>query len=159
MTRKGDDKGDFDDGKLLEFIDMNLNKFHISSVYLKKYPFCRHIHSAIDSTLALKNDSKDLKDLNNLKKDCSDISSIDIETYKIASEHDNYTPKNAQDLKQSLPYAVAIALALDDLSLDSIDELISFATIASALHVQKKYIINAVPTKKEVCDMYKKKGV
>ena len=67
---------------------------------------------------------KDLKDLNNLKIDCSDISSIDIETYKIASEHDNYTPKNAQDLKQSLPYAVAIALVLDDLSLDSIDELI-----------------------------------
>ena len=103
---------------------MNLNKFHINNVYLKKYPFCRHIHSAIDSTLALKNDLKDLKDSNNLKIDCSDISSIDIETYKIASEHDNYTPKNEQDLKQSLPYAVAIALVLDDLSLDSIDELI-----------------------------------
>ena len=97
---------------------MNLNKFHINNVYLKKYPFCRHIHSAIDSTLTLKND------LNNLKIDCSDISSIDIETYKIASEHDNYNPKNAQDLKQSLPYAVAIALVSDDLSLDSIDELI-----------------------------------
>ena len=65
-----------------------------------------------------------MKDLNNLEIDCSDISSIDIETYKIASEHDNYNPKNAQDLKQSLPYAVAIALVLDDLSLDSIDELI-----------------------------------
>ena len=122
--RHCDDKGNFDDGKLLEFIDMNLNKFHINNVYLKKYPFCRHIHSAIDSTLALKNDLKDLKDSNNLKIDCSDISSIDIETYKIASEHDNYNPKNEQDLKQSLPYAVAIALVLDDLSLDSIDELI-----------------------------------
>ena len=110
-----------DDSKLSQFIDMNLNKFHINNVYLKKYPFCRHIHSAIDSTLALKND---LKDLNNFEIDCSDISSIDIETYKIASEHDNYDPKNEQDLKQSLPYAVAIALVLDDLSLDSIDELI-----------------------------------
>ena len=116
-----DENGNLDDSKLSQFIDINLNKFHINNVYLKKYPFCRHIHSAIDSTLALKND---LKDLNNLKIDCSDISSIDIETYKIASEHDNYTPKNAQDLKQSLPYAVAIALVLDDLSLDSIDELI-----------------------------------
>ena len=119
-----DENGNLDDSKLSQFLDINLNKFHINDVYLKKYPFCRHIHSAIDSTLALKNDSKDLKDLNNLKKDCSDISSIDIETYKIASEHDNYNPKNAQDLKQSLPYAVAIALFLDDLSLDSIDELI-----------------------------------
>ena len=116
-----DENGNLDDSKLSQFIDINLNKFHINNVYLKKYPFCRHIHSAIDSTLALKND---LKDLNNLEIDCSDISSIDIETYRIASEHDNYNPKNAQDLKQSLPYAVAIALVLDDLSLDSIDELI-----------------------------------
>ena len=107
-----------DDSKLSQFIDMNLNKFHISNVYLKKYPFCRHIHSAIDSTLALK------KELKNLEIDYSDISSIDIETYRIASEHDNFNPKNAQDLKQSLPYAVTIALVLDDLSLDSIDELI-----------------------------------
>lgn len=121
FVRHSDDNGNLDDSKLSQFIDMNLNKFHISNVYLKKYPFCRHIHSAIDSTLALKND---LKDLNNLAIDCSDISSIDIGTYKIASEHDNYDPKNAQDLKQSLPYAVAIALVLDDLSLDSIDELI-----------------------------------
>ena len=107
-----------DDSKLSKFIDMNLNKFHINNVYLKKYPFCRHIHSAIDSTLALK------KELKNLEIDYSDISSIDIETYRIASEHDNFNPKNAQDLKQSLPYAVAISLVLDDLSLDSIDELI-----------------------------------
>ena len=115
------ENGNLDNSKLSQFIDINLNKFHINNVYLKKYPFCRHIHSAIDSTLVLKND---LKDLNNLEIDCSDISSIDIETYKIASEHDNYNPKNVQDLKQSLPYAVAIALVLDDLSLDSIDELI-----------------------------------
>ena len=53
-----------------------------------------------------------------------DIDSIDIETYKVASEHDNYSPKNIQDLKQSLPYAVAISLLCDDLSLDAIDELL-----------------------------------
>ena len=122
-----DENGNLDDSKLSQFLDINLNKFHINDVYLKKYPFCRHIHSAIDSTLVLKNKSKESNELNDLKDleiDYSDISSIDIETYKIASEHDNYNPKNAQDLKQSLPYAVAIALFLDDLSLDSIDELI-----------------------------------
>ena len=116
--RHCDDKGNFDVSKLSQFIDMNLNRFHISNVYLKKYPFCRHIHSAIDSTLSLK------EELN--KSICSfeNIGSIDIETYRIASEHDNFNPKNVQDLKQSLPYAVAISLVLDDLSLDSIDELI-----------------------------------
>ena len=119
-----DENGNLDGSKLSQFIDINLNKFHINNIYLKKYPFCRHIHSAIDSTLVLKNEWNDLKNLDDLKIDYSDISSIDIETYRIASEHDNYNPKNEQDLKQSLPYAVAIALVLDDLSLDSIDKLI-----------------------------------
>ena len=116
FDRHADDNGNLDDSKLSQFIDMNLNKFHINNVYLKKYPFCRHIHSAIDSTVLLKDE------LNNIHFD--DIDSIDIETYKIASEHDNFNPKNVQDLKQSLPYAVAIAIVCDDLSLDSIDELI-----------------------------------
>ena len=114
-----DENGNFDALKLSEFIDINLNRFHINEVYLKKYPFCRHIHSAIDSTLILKDELNKL-DLDNLEN----ISSIDIETYKIASEHDNCNPKNIQDLKQSLPYAVAISLVSEDLSLDSIDVLI-----------------------------------
>ena len=114
-----DENGNFDALKLSEFIDINLNRFHINEVYLKKYPFCRHIHSAIDSSLFLKDELNKL-DLDNLEN----ISSIDIETYKIASEHDNCNPKNIQDLKQSLPYAVAISLVSEDLSLDSIDVLI-----------------------------------
>lgn len=105
-----------DNSQLSKFIEINLNRFHINNVYLKKYPFCRHIHSAIDSTLALK------EELDNL--DLEDIDSIEIETYKVASEHDNFNPKNLQDLKQSLPYAVAISLVCDDLSLDTIDNLI-----------------------------------
>ena len=107
-----------DDSELSQFVDINLNRFHIINVYLKKYPFCRHIHSAIDSTLILK------EEIANLDLNFDDIDSIDIETYKVASEHDNYSPKNIQDLKQSLPYAVAISLLCDDLSLDAIDELL-----------------------------------
>ncbi len=107
-----------DDLDLSHFIDINLNGFHINEVYLKKYPFCRHIHSAIDSTSNLK------EEIGNLGLDLNDVESIDIETYRIASEHDNYNPRNLQDLKQSLPYAVALSLALDDLSLDSIDKLV-----------------------------------
>ena len=117
--RHCDENDNFDYSRLSDFIDMNLKKFHINDVYLKKYPFCRHIHSAIDSALALKEDLNELG-LDNLEN----ISSIDIETYRIASEHDNYKPRNIQDLKQSLPYAVAISLVSNDLSLDSIDELI-----------------------------------
>ncbi|AMK14892.1 MmgE/PrpD family protein [Methanobrevibacter olleyae] len=120
-----DNKGDIDSLKISQFLKDNLNKFHINEAYLKKYPFCRHIHSAIDSALALKDDLNDLNSNSKLNySDCLDlIKSIDVDTYKIASEHDNYNPKNLQDLKQSLPYAVAISLVSNDLSLDSIDEL------------------------------------
>ena len=110
------------------FLDDNLGQFRINEVYLKKYPFCRHIHSAIDSSLKLKesiNDSEMFRKSNDCDLSFNDlIDSIEIKTYKIASEHDNYSPKNPQDLKQSLPYAVAISLESNDLSLDNIDNLI-----------------------------------
>ena len=148
--------------------------FHINEVYLKKYPFCRHIHSSIDASLFLKeslnrnldnlgnldnldnldnlenlenldnldnlgnsdnsngldnfnglDNSNGLDNLNNLNNlNFSQIDSIEIKTYKIASEHDNFSPKSPQDLKQSLPYAIAISLVSKDLSLDNIDKLI-----------------------------------
>ena len=101
-----------------EFLEENLGRFHIRSVYLKKYPFCRHIHSAIDSTLFLK------KYLDNLHLDIEVIKEIKVETYQIASEHDNFNPTNMEELKQSLPLAVAIALVCDNLGLDVIEELI-----------------------------------
>ncbi|WP_225370038.1 MmgE/PrpD family protein [Methanobrevibacter arboriphilus] len=37
------------------------------------------------------------------------LKKITIETYKIASEHDNFNPESKEDIKQSLPYAVAIS--------------------------------------------------
>ncbi|MBO5840049.1 MAG: MmgE/PrpD family protein [Methanobrevibacter sp.] len=135
-----DENGNIDYERIGEFLDNNLNKFHINEVYLKKYPFCRHIHSAIDSALALKSD------LNG--SDLESISSIDIETYRIASEHDNFNPKNIQELKQSLPYAVAISLACDEVSLDSIDELIDkglFSEEVSEEEILKiKNIVNKI---------------
>ncbi|MBP5699268.1 MAG: MmgE/PrpD family protein, partial [Methanobrevibacter sp.] len=135
-----DENGNIDYERIGEFLDNNLNKFHINEVYLKKYPFCRHIHSTIDSALALKSD------LNG--SDLESISSIDIETYRIASEHDNFNPKNIQELKQSLPYAVAISLACDEVSLDSIDELIDkglFSEEVSEEEILKiKNIVNKI---------------
>ena len=37
------------------------------------------------------------------------------------------------------------------------DKVIKLATISSALHVQKKYVIDATPTIEEVYDVYNKK--
>lgn len=40
---------------------------------------------------------------------------------------------------------------------ENIDKVIKLATISSALHVQKKYVIDATPTIEEVYDVYNKK--
>ncbi len=96
----------------LEQLGKNLQ---IEDVYFKVYPFCRHIHSSIESAIFLHN---------TLKKDYLSIDSIDIYTYKIASEHDNYNPSNMEELRQSLPMAVAIALVCGEVSLTKINYLI-----------------------------------
>ncbi len=83
---------------LNDYLNKSIGKFHINEVYLKKYPFCRHLHSSIDSIV-------NIKDNNDLNID--DIDEISIITYKIASNHNNFNPKNKEDIKQSLPYAVA----------------------------------------------------
>jgi len=73
-----------DKDSIKKFLDENFYKFHINEVYIKKFPFCRHIHSAIDSTLILKHYIEESP------KDINAIDSIQIETYKIASEHNNF---------------------------------------------------------------------
>ncbi|MCL2157710.1 MAG: MmgE/PrpD family protein, partial [Methanobrevibacter sp.] len=113
-----------DENYLKSFLDKELGKFHINDVYFKKYPFCRHLHSSIDSVLHIKRklvyENKEYN-LNNFKAE--DIEEIIIETYKIASEHNNYSPKNKEYLKQSLPFAIAIAILYDDFNLETIDKI------------------------------------
>ena len=121
------DKLEKDKYYLKNLLDNELGKFHINDVYFKKYPFCRHLHSTIDSVLAVKrelvNEYKDEKNYNFNNFKIEDIEKIIIETYKIASNHDNYSLKNKEDLKQSLPYAVAIAILYDDFRLEFIDNI------------------------------------
>ena len=61
--------------------------YHIMDVYFKKYPICRHLHSSIDATIEIYKEmiSKNVK--------VDDIVSINVKTYKIASEHDNNNPQ------------------------------------------------------------------
>ena len=97
-------------------IDMEgfLEKYHILDVYFKKYPVCRHLHSSIDATLELYNQivSEGVK--------IEDIRSINIKTYKIASEHNDYYPQTVEGIRQSLPVAVTICILYGDLNLDNL---------------------------------------
>ncbi|MBX7075779.1 MAG: MmgE/PrpD family protein [Methanobacteriaceae archaeon] len=125
-----------DDSTLAKYMNENFKEFHINEIYHKKYPFCRHIHSTIDSTLNIKKQM--IKNEINLDS----IDKITIKTYKIAAEHNNYSPKNKEDLKQSLPFAVAIALICNNININSINELMENGLLTNNLNKNQKEIIN-----------------
>ena len=98
-----------------ETVLKNIGKVRVRDIYFKKYPFCRHMHSSIDTALKLKASIGDEYD---------HIKNVAIKTYAVAAEHNNFHPKNLEELKQSLPYAVAISLVVGEVSVDLIDQLI-----------------------------------
>ena len=104
----------------LESVLKDIGKVRIRDIYFKKYPFCRHIHSSIDTALKLKASIGDEYD---------HIQNVAVKTYSVAAEHDNFNPKNAEELKQSLPYAVAISLVVGEVTVDDIDQLIEYGLL------------------------------
>lgn len=108
--------------------DFSLGKVNIREIYFKKYPFCRHLHSSIDTVLKLKS---------SIGEEYDHIGNIVIKTYDIAASHDNYNPKTPQDLKQSLPYAVAICLVCGEINLDDLNQLIKFGLLDDYSTVDK----------------------
>ena len=97
----------------------NINKHHIREVYHKLYPFCRHIHSSIDSALNIKKYIIE----NNIR--LNEIKNININTYSITCQHNNFKPKNPQELRQSLPMAVALTIIYSSPNLNLINKLIN----------------------------------
>lgn len=100
----------------LEEVFSKVSEVEVKEIYFKKYPVCRHLHSSIEAILKLRNI---------INKEYDHIESIFVKTYEIAASHDNYNPKTLEDLKQSLPYALAIALVCGNLTLDNLKSLIS----------------------------------
>ncbi|MDR1721506.1 MAG: MmgE/PrpD family protein, partial [Methanobrevibacter sp.] len=100
-----------------EKLKEDLKKFHINECYLKRYPVCRHLHSSVDSTITINGE------ISNTNINSDYIKEISIETYPIAAEHNNYTPKNKEELKQSLPFTVASILILKELNIDNINQI------------------------------------
>ena len=105
-----------------------VGKVRIRNIYFKKYPFCRHIHSSIDTALKLKASIGDEYD---------HIENIAVKTYDVAAEHNNFNPKNLEELRQSLPYAVAISLVVGEVTVDDIDQLIEFGLLDNYSTVDK----------------------
>ncbi len=106
--------------------------FTICESYLKLYPSCRHTHCCIDGALALREQ---------LAQDgfsWEDTEALDVTIYPsaIRSAGTIRFPKNADEVKFSIPYCLAAALAegffgLDSLNVDTrdISSLISRITL------------------------------
>lgn len=106
----------------------NIGKVRVRDIYFKKYPFCRHLHSSIDTALKLKA---------SIGEEYDHINNVAIKTYAVAAEHNNFHPKNLEELKQSLPYAVAISLVVGEVSVDSINQLIEYGLLDNYSTVDK----------------------
>ena len=105
-----------------------IGKVRVRDIYFKKYPFCRHIHSSIDTALKLKASIGDEYD---------HIENIAVKTYDVAAQHNNFNPKNKEELKQSLPYAVAISLVEGEVTVDDIDQLSEYGLLDNYSTVDK----------------------
>ena len=105
------------------------HQYHIMEVYFKKYPVCRHLHSSIDAAIKIYNQmvSKCIK--------AEDIVSINVKTYKIASEHDNYNPQTIEAVRQSLPVAIAISLLNGDLNINNVQINPKILSLASKVDI------------------------
>ncbi len=97
-----------------------IGRVRVRDIYFKKYPFCRHIHSSIDTALKLRASIGDEYD---------HIDNIAVKTYDVAAQHNNFNPKNVEELKQSLPYAVAISLVVGDVTVDDINQLMEYGLL------------------------------
>ncbi len=97
-----------------------IGRVRVRDIYFKKYPFCRHLHSSIDTALKLKASIGDEYD---------HIENIAVKTYDVAAQHNNFHPKNIEELKQSLPYAVAISLVVGEVTVDDIDQLMEYGLL------------------------------
>jgi len=107
-----------------------IKKYHILDVYFKKYPVCRHLHSSVEATLEVYNQISD-------RVKIEDIRSINIKTYKIASEHNDYHPLTVEGIRQSLPVTIAICILKGDLNLNNLEINPDVTSIASKVVLER----------------------
>lgn len=82
--------------------DFDTVPFEIMCIYRKPYAACRHCHPAIEAALWIKV-SKGIQ--------VSDITTIDVDTYKLAvGGHDHTDIKGVASAKLSTPFSVALAM-------------------------------------------------
>ncbi|WP_329409108.1 MmgE/PrpD family protein [Nocardia vinacea] len=80
----------------------------LRDTYVKVYPCCRHLHSAVDAVLELRA-SHDI--------DPARVTEIRVETYAVAAAHAHTRTDSLIDAQMSMPYAIAASLLNGQLGL------------------------------------------
>ena len=111
-----------------ESILEDVGTVRVRDIYFKKYPFCRHLHSSIDTALKLRT---------SLGEEYVHIKNVAVKTYGVAADHNNFQPKNLEELKQSLPYAVAITLVMGEVDIDMLNKLVEYGLFENYSTVDK----------------------
>ena len=118
------DSDDYSFDSILE----DVGTVKVRDIYFKKYPFCRHLHSSIDTALKLRT---------SLGEEYNHIENVAVKTYDVAADHNNFKPKNIEELKQSLPYAVAMTLVMGEVTIETLDMLVEYGLFDNYSTVDK----------------------
>ena len=98
--------GEFDADHLMGDLGQT---WRMLQTYNKPYPCCRHVHGAIDAALRIREADG---------FDAERIESVLVDTFAIAASHDRKDIMNTMDAQMSLPYSVAAALAVGEVSME-----------------------------------------
>jgi 2-methylcitrate dehydratase PrpD len=105
-------------------------EYGITDCYIKPYACCRHIQPAVEAMFGLCNDEKIAFD---------DIKKVDVETYKIATEHAHVPWDDFASAQLSFPYLMGLAARYRGVKFEHFDERNrkdpAFATFAEKLTV------------------------
>lgn len=80
--------------------------------YVKPYPCCRHLHGAIDASLALRTTPG---------LELSDIAGVRVGTFELAARLNRPRPDTVMEAQFSLPFAVAAALKYGAIGLETFE--------------------------------------
>src|SRR5215203_1879747 len=105
-------------------------EYGITDCYIKPYACCRHIQPAVEAMFQLLNDEKIAFE---------DIKQVEVETYKIATEHAHVPWDDFASAQLSFPYLVALAARYRGIKFEHFDEKMrqdpAFAAFADKLTV------------------------
>ncbi|MCX7312180.1 MAG: MmgE/PrpD family protein [Alphaproteobacteria bacterium] len=105
-------------------------EYGITDCYIKPYACCRHIQPAVEAMFGLCNDEK---------ISFEEISKVDVETYKIATEHAHVPWDDFASAQLSFPYLMGLAARYRGVKFEHFDEATrndpAFAAFADKLTV------------------------